>query len=263
MKSPVHQLVRPTVNIIDQYSRQYQWRCWDAVFKKLPDLNGQQVLDMGCAIGDQSADLAARGARVLGIDNNEPFIKHASARKIPGAEFRVADIGNFDDPRLEVDGIWSSFTVAYFPRLAETIAAWSSHLRPGGWIALIDIDDLFAHEPLPPRTTELLHQFADHAFSSSKYDFQIGRKLADVLRRCQLNVIDSFAIPDQELSFNGAATSELIEAWSNRLNRMQALQRFCGEEFERVRDDFLHCLGRDDHLCAASVRCCIAHKSAS
>ncbi|MCA9636992.1 MAG: hypothetical protein KC420_13280, partial [Myxococcales bacterium] len=52
----------------EQYSRQYAWRRWDAILDRLGPIAGQVVLDLGCAIGDQSAALAARGARVIGVD---------------------------------------------------------------------------------------------------------------------------------------------------------------------------------------------------
>ena len=68
------------------------------------------MLDLGCAVGDQSAELEARGATVIGIDLNEELLREAQLRHLPNAEFRqaerdVADLCAFVErarpPRLE------------------------------------------------------------------------------------------------------------------------------------------------------------------
>src|SRR5215813_7052645 len=42
--------------------------------------------------------------------------------------------------------------------------------------------------------------------------------------------------------------------------RMTLLKKFCASEFENVRDEFLFCLTRPDHLSTAKVVSCIAFK---
>src|SRR5262245_58063128 len=59
------------VSITEEYSRQYAWRSWPTILDALPDVHGQLVLDLGSGIGDLAADLAARGAHVIGFDINE------------------------------------------------------------------------------------------------------------------------------------------------------------------------------------------------
>jgi trans-aconitate methyltransferase len=133
---------------VDDYSRQYRWRSWPVVFDAMPICAGQIVFDLGCGIGDLANDLAARGARVIGIDANEDFLQFARSRSIKNAEFRAADLRSFSEPNFQADGIWSSFTAAYFPSFDATLSAWAKCLRPGGWIVLTEVDDLFGHEPL-------------------------------------------------------------------------------------------------------------------
>ncbi len=48
---------------------------------------GARVLELGCATGLMSADLAAAGARVTGIDHAETYLRRARARALPGARF--------------------------------------------------------------------------------------------------------------------------------------------------------------------------------
>jgi hypothetical protein len=41
---------------------------------------------------------------------------------------------------------------------------------------------------------------------------------------------------------------------------MQLPREFCGENFDRVQDEFLSCLMRVDHESVAKVYCCVAKK---
>lgn len=221
------------------------------------------MLDLGCGIGDLAADLSARGATIVGVDINEEVIAYANNRHIPNAEFRQSDLRTFRDPHLCVDGIWSSFTAAYFPALRDTLATWLEHLRPGGWLALTEIDDFFGHHPLSNRTTELLALYVQDAMRHSRYDFQMGRKMPAMVEQAGLEVVRQFTVPDSELSFSGRADSDVREAWALRFDQMHLLQNFCGAEFHAVRDDCLNCLDRDDHYCSATVQSCIAIKKDS
>ena len=137
------------MSLADEYKRQARWRDWEAVLRLLPLRAGERVLDLGCALGDQSAMLAARGAQVVGVDANAELLAQADRRAIPGASFVQADAADVSGLGLDpVDGIWSSFTAAYFPDFGPVLASWLQLLRPGGWIALVEMDDLLGHEPL-------------------------------------------------------------------------------------------------------------------
>lgn len=246
--------------VIEDYSRQHDWRSWPIVFAAMPNCDGQTVLDLGCGIGDLATDLAVRGARVIGVDANEDFLHCARSRSIKNAEFRTADLRSFTDSRLQVDGIWSSFTAAYFPNFDETLSAWSKNLRPGGWIVLTEIDDLFGHEPLSEKTRLLLDAYARDSLLNSRYDFHMGRKIVCDFRRSGFMIAKEFTLPDAELNFTGAARVDVIAAWQRRFGRMSLLRHFCGAEMEAVRGDFLNCLAREDHRCSATVICVIGIK---
>lgn len=248
------------MSIVEDYSRQYRWRAWPTILDALPAVDGQLVLDLGSGIGDLAADLAARGARVIGLDINEEFVTFATQRRIKNAEFRVADLRTFFEPSLRVDGIWSSFTAAYFPSFRDTAASWIKHLRPGAWLALTEVDDLFAHQPVLDRTRELLSRYAQDSVEHSRYDFRMGSKIAAVLEELDLKLLHNFTVPDQELSFSGQASSEVVAAWRTRFDRMRLLRDSCGSEFEEIRDDFLNCLTLENHSCTATMRCVIAVK---
>ena len=94
------------MSLADEYKRQARWRDWEAVLRLLPLRAGERVLDLGCALGDQSAMLAARGAQVVGVDANAELLAQADRRAIPGASFVQADAADVSGLGLDpVDGI--------------------------------------------------------------------------------------------------------------------------------------------------------------
>jgi SAM-dependent methyltransferase len=246
------------LSLSDEYKRQFGWRSWPAVFDALPPLEGRTVLDLGCAVGDQAAGLAARGAHVIGIDANEALLSAARSRTIPNAEFRQGDLRALPELGVEADGIWCSFTAAYIPDLAPVLAAWARRLKPGGWIALTEVDDLFGHEPLGARAKGLFDAYAREALAAGRYDFHMGRKLRGHLERAGFTVMKTLTLEDEELSFAGPARPGVVEAWRNRFDRMPLLRTICGPAYGQVRDEFLGCLSRPDHASTAKVTCCIA-----
>ena len=74
---------------------------------------------------------------MIGVDANDDLLQYARARRLANVEFRLADLKTFTDPDIEVDGIWASFTAAYFPNLSDTLLIWQRHLRQGVPPALI------------------------------------------------------------------------------------------------------------------------------
>jgi SAM-dependent methyltransferase len=239
--------------LIEEYSKQTAWRAWDRVLACLPDLPGRTVLDLGCGIGDQASLLAARGARVIGLDQINELLAVAEAREIPNAQFRQCNLYGDLELAEPIDGIWCSFTAAYFPELADRLSAWTRHLRVGGWIALTEINDLFGHEPLSSETRRLLDAYADNSLRFGRYDFRMGSKLDAHLRQAGCNITRQMIVPDSELSPVGPASPEVISAWRDRFKRMTLLRSFCGPAFDKVRDEFLSCLAHPEHRSRAQV----------
>jgi len=243
------------------YARQYQWRHWQEVLDLLPDLKQQNVLDLGCGIGDIARDLSTRGAIVTGIDANQELIEHAVSRDIPNASFQCVNWNDLNSQEKSFDGIWASFVAAYAVDLPSTLGRLQKLLRPGGWIALTEIDDLFGHHPLSHNTSDWLSRYAADALANARYDFQMGGKLRSYLERSNFTVAISRTIADDEFAFTGSAVEGVIEAWRERFSSMSLLAKFCGVDYSSVRDEFLHCLERDDHRAAATVRFCLAYRS--
>ncbi len=248
------------MNLVSEYKRQFGWRDWSTILNALPPLQNQVVLDLGCGVGDLAAELANRGARVIGFDMNEQLLQQAESTEIPNAEFRLHDLRRPIDVALTAHGLWSSYSAAYFPNLPTTLAAWANSLKPGGWVALTEIDDFFGHEPLSDRTKATLDAFAQDALTAGRYDFHMGRKLRGYLEQSGFTVTKTLTPKDQELSFDGPARPDVLDAWRARFDRMKVLREFCGTDFNLVREEFLECLTRADHRSIAKVFCCIAIK---
>jgi SAM-dependent methyltransferase len=246
-----------------EYRQQFGWRAWPRIFEALPLVRGQVVLDLGCAVGDQAAEFVARGAHVIGVDIDHNMIEEARSRKLPNADFRQFDLRTLPDLGVMADGLWCSFSAAYFPDLPSVLGGWSRNLRPGGWIALTEIDDLFGHQPLSARAKGLLDEYAHDALVAKRYDFHMGRKLRSHLERSGFQVSRVLTVVDQELSFEGPAQPAVVEAWRKRFDRMTLLRSFCGDDFENVREEFLSCLSHADHRSLAKVYCSIARKGAT
>lgn len=243
------------MSLATEYQRQRAWRDWEIGFSALPPLEGRTVLDLGCGVGDQSAELSVRGARVIGLDGNEELLAVARARGMANAEFRRADLREPLDlgSDFAADGIWCSFVAAYFPDLSAVLVEWTRVLRPGGWIALVEIDEMFGHEPVGRRTRELLDAYVEESVAAGRYDFRMGRKLGAHLERAGFSILEERDLLDRELAFSGPALPEVIEAWRARFERMSLLQQACGAESGAVRDDFLAALARPDHRTNARV----------
>jgi SAM-dependent methyltransferase len=245
------------MSISNDYKRQFEWRDWPAIFAALPPLRGQTVLDLGCGVGDLSAELAARGARVIGVDTNEDLLQTARKRRLPGVELHSRDLRAPLALGARADGMWCSFAAAYFPDLTAAVERWAAELAPGGWCAITEIDDLFGHEPLGARTKALFDGYARESLAAGRYDFHMGGKLGEQLSRAGFAAIRELTVGDRELSFDGPASADVLEAWRTRLQRMKLLRDFCGPSIDEVEAEFLACLVRPDHRSTAKICCYI------
>lgn len=235
-------------SITEQYKKQWQWRNWDALFNLLPEINGKTIYDIGCAHGDHSYKLSELGARIIGLDGNQELLEAAEARGIQGAKFIKTDLTSFDYVNAEkADGVWTSFVAAYFTDLSTFIQNLSTLIKPGGFLAITEMDDLFAHGPGMERYRGQILDFYQNALDRRAYDFRSGSKLRIAIESAGLAIEKSADLNDRELSSSGPLDPTVIRAWENRLARMPGLQSFLGESFEGFRSDFLACLQSPEH----------------
>lgn len=242
---------------VQHYLNQRAWRQWSAILEAQSEFAaGQTVLDLGCGVGDVACELSARGAKVLGVDAEPKFVAAARRRQIPGAEFHVGDLREPLPVDRPVSGLFGGFVAAYFVDLAARLGEWARVLEPGGWCLLVEIDDLFAHQPISNTSREALENYADEALAAGRYDFRMGRRLASEMEAAGFVVDRVFDVADAELAFNGAASTAVQVAWRERFERMGGMQSTLGARYPAVRDDFLSALADSRHTSSCRVVVC-------
>jgi len=245
--------------LVDEYRKQYAWRDWNRALSQCPLVPGQQVLDLGCGPGDISAELFNRGVSVTGVDGN-PELLFAAKERCPQCTFEKQDLSALNLDLETYDGLWCSFTAAYFIGFEKVFSGWKKFLKRKAWVCLVESDDLLGHEPLSDKTRNTLQEFYEDALRGKRYDFKAGRKIRGALTNNGFSVT-SFFLEDKELSFNGSADPDVVKAWIDRFNRMGGLKAFLKDDFTRFKEEFLRCISSSDHQSRCKVICCIGTRT--
>ena len=247
------------MSLVDEYRKQHAWRHWEQALSSCPWVPGQAVLDLGCGTGEVSGLLAARGLKVTGVDGDRQLLAAASERH-PGCSFERQDLMRLSMPPATFDGLWCSFTAAYFADFARVWDLWIACLKPSAWVCVIDIDDLLGHEPLPAETRSRIEAFYAGSLAHGRYDFRAGRRLSAAIAASGFEVRE-LELPDQELAFSGPAVPEVLEAWRQRFIRMKRLDRFLGGGSPAFRSEFLECLASPEHRSRCRVLGCVGTRT--
>jgi 2-polyprenyl-3-methyl-5-hydroxy-6-metoxy-1,4-benzoquinol methylase len=110
-----------------------------ACAEAVPTLDGASVLDVGCGEGWLARALAARGARVLGVDVSAPLVARARETAAPAGapapRYEVASYEELHDESSRARGPFD-LVVVNFALLGDpvtpTLAACAARLAPGG-----------------------------------------------------------------------------------------------------------------------------------
>ncbi len=165
------------------------WGVWaqsDDDLEVLPELDGLDTLELGCGAGQWGVRLAARGARVIGLDNSMGQLRHAPA---------VFDRAGLRFPLVQADAEHLPFADASFDLVAcdfgamtftdpdVTVPEVARVLRPGGWFAFITLHplDWVAWDNQAETTSERFMNpyFDQHAFVDEDGTVNFALTIAD------------------------------------------------------------------------------------
>ncbi len=100
---------------------------------------GDLVLDLACGTGDLCEQAAALGATVVGIDFSREMLRGAHKRGVEAALVQ-GDAEALPLPTACVDVVTCGFALRNFGSLDRALTEVARVLRPGGRIALLDVD---------------------------------------------------------------------------------------------------------------------------
>lgn len=122
------------INRLMTFGLDQSWRRGTVDALALP--SGSLVLDLACGTGDLSRLALRRGYRVVGADLSAGMLK-ANGAATPLAEADGSDLPFLDG---SFDGLVCGYALRNFTDLAGTFAEAARVLRPGGRLAVLEVD---------------------------------------------------------------------------------------------------------------------------
>lgn len=246
----------------DEYEKQQKYRKWMEILELLPIENNQIIADLGCGTGGFTEIVSEKVKHVIAVDRNKNLLNNLKEKNIKNVNIVENDISNIDYITEELDGIFSSFTIAYFPKdMKKVIENWIEKLKVGGWIALIEIDDLLrGHQPLSEENFGKLARYEEHIKENGIYDFQAGRKIKNILKRLDMEIITEKDLEDTELTASGVMSDEVFEMWKNRLNRLDINKYYPEKISQEIKQELLTLFKNPEHQNNTKVKFIAAKK---
>lgn len=112
----------------DQFD--YIWQHGASLLSQLGPQAGEQILDLGCGTGQLTAQIAASGAVVMGIDSDRAMIEQAKSN-YPDLTFQVGDAACFA-LRNPVDAVFSNAALHWVSDAQAAACCMADALKPGG-----------------------------------------------------------------------------------------------------------------------------------
>jgi trans-aconitate methyltransferase len=108
----------------------YVWQFGGSLLELLAPREGERILDLGCGTGHLTAEIAARGARVVGLDSSPEMLGQAR-QNYPKLKFVLADATSFHFEEL-FDAVFSNAALHWVKDADASVKCIAAALRPGG-----------------------------------------------------------------------------------------------------------------------------------
>lgn len=108
----------------------FVWQSGASLVELLAPQPGERVLDIGCGTGHLTAEIAAIGAEVVGIDSSPEMIDKARAAH-PGVRFEVADVREYRTAE-PFDAVFSNAVLHWVRPPEAAVQTMREALKPGG-----------------------------------------------------------------------------------------------------------------------------------
>lgn len=108
----------------------FVWHHGAGLMELLAPQPGERILDLGCGTGHLTAQIAAAGAEVVGLDSSPTMLDQAH-RAYPHLTLAVGDARSFhfDDP---FDAVFSNAVLHWVPEAEAVVRCVWAALKPGG-----------------------------------------------------------------------------------------------------------------------------------
>jgi ubiquinone/menaquinone biosynthesis C-methylase UbiE len=182
---------------------------------------GMQSIDVGCGIGLLTMlmhEISGR-AKTVGVDGSLARIESARSRVSPvasGIEFENADADALPMDAASFDFAWSRFLFEYLPDPSSALTEMIRVTRPGGIVAVADLDAQLMN--FHPQSASIRNgmQEALHLLAQDGFDPWIGRKLYAMFKSRGMQQVKATVVPYQ--TYCGGLPSEAQDNWRRKLD---------------------------------------------
>jgi trans-aconitate methyltransferase len=112
----------------------FVWKAGSDLLGLLEPRKGERILDIGCGTGHLTAQIAEKGAEVVGLDSSLSMVAQAR-QNFPKLKFQVADARDF---RFEApfDAVFSNAVLHWVREPEAAIECMARALKPGGRLVM-------------------------------------------------------------------------------------------------------------------------------
>ena len=108
--------------------------------------------------------------------------------------------------------------------------------------------------------SESISKYEEHIKENGVYDFQAGRKIKNILKRLNMEIITEKDLEDTELTSSGVMSNEVFEMWKNRLDRLDINKYYPEKISQEIKQELLTLFKNPEHQNNTKVKFIAAKK---